>query len=180
MGASRKTKPKKPRALNQDGSKRVNGRAKGASFERRIAKQISEWCGFHCVRTPMSGGWCKTGDVTPKDPKDMVGFIFNMELKKQEKWNFTQLFQMPLSGKFKSWWNQCIDDAKKSKRIPVLIFTKNHEQVFCALRKEEFRKLKLNTGTNAYLRIGGLRVCLWQDILNIPYQVVLDRLGRVK
>lgn len=47
----------------------VNGRNKGANFERVIAKQLSEWCGFTITRTPSSGGWAKTGDITPKDPK---------------------------------------------------------------------------------------------------------------
>lgn len=156
-------------------TKRVNGRKKGASFERKIAAEVSDWIGAKCTRTPSSGGWAKTGDITPKDPKDMVKFRFNMELKKREGWNFTQLFNLPLEGQFKSWWEQCVNDAKKSKRTPLLIFSKNHERVFCMMRQDDFRKLGLNRSV-AYLRIGGLRVCLWQDLLQIPYSTVLGRM----
>ena len=45
----------------------VNSRAKGARFERKIAKQFEEAWGVVAVRTPLSGGWGKIGLRSKKE-----------------------------------------------------------------------------------------------------------------
>lgn len=159
-------------------------RNKGAGFERKIAKQLSEWTGTTFTRTPSSGGWNKAGDVTPKDPKEMVRFPFNMEMKNNESWNLPMLFKAEkrgtLSGCFKSWWEQCSGDAKKSNRIPVVVFTRNNDPEFCLMSAGTFLKLGLHNQVKICIKVGGYRIFLWDEVLKKPYIEVLKTLKSVR
>jgi hypothetical protein len=158
--------------------KRMNSRSKGSRFERAIAKDFSKWCGFTCKRTPMSGGWAKTGDVTPKRPKDMVEFIFCAELKHQEGWSFSNSFLGKSPNKqIAKWWGQCQADAKKSDRIPILIFTKNFDQIYCMCETSFFRKAKLKEVATILISIPKFRIFLWDDFRKIPYSEIKKRSG---
>ena len=70
----------------------INSKNKGSTFERVIAKKLTEWSGHEFNRTPMSGGlrWKEdnsvVGDIVP--PPDL-NFPFGIEIKKQEvPWDF--------------------------------------------------------------------------------------------
>ncbi len=164
----------------------VHGRNKGSTFERAIAKQVSGWTGVHFTRTPSSGGWNKTGDITPKDPKAMVAFPFNIECKNQEIFSSTMLVScagIKLTKTIAKWWKQCTDDSKKSKRIPLLIMSCAREPVFVMMHKEMFVKLRLIKKATFSMKIkskkgGHLRVMLWSDFLKIDYSAVALRLER--
>lgn len=160
--------------------KKKNGRAKGSSFERRTAAQLTTWTGTRFSRVPMSGGWNQTGDVTPKDPREMVRWPFNIECKNAQCWHLSVLFEYVggvLPGCFGRWWKQCSSDAKKSKRIPVLVFTRNHRPVYCMMQAKIFLKLGLNLTIPVYIRAGKYRVFLWKELLAMPYKEVIHLLG---
>ena len=125
--------------------KRKNGRKKGASYERLIAKELTAWSGVELRRTPMSGGWAKTGDITPKAPEDMVEWIFNIELKKHQGWHLEDLVKGTNKGKMLTWWNQCKADCAKSKKVkrtPILIFSKNQDASYVWMRGEDWKKFR--------------------------------------
>lgn len=158
-------------------------RRKGAAFENKIARDVTAWTGTKFTRTPSSGGWAKTGDITPKDPKEMVAFPFNLEMKNNESWNLPLLFkyegEKTLPSVFGKWWKQCNDDAKKSKKIPVVVFTRNNDPDFCIMRVSEFKKLGLHKRCSIYIRIGPYRIFLWKEVIQLPYKKVLRILGKV-
>jgi len=158
----------------------VKGRQKGQCFERAIAKQLTDWTGFLCTRTPLSGGWNKTGDVTPKDPEIMASFPFNFELKNQESWTIPMLFRVTslktTPKAIKNWWQQCSGDAKSVGKIPMLVFTKANEPSFLMLRTKDFRTMVLNEVAGAYMLCGKFRIMLWDEFLKLPYKEVLRRL----
>ena len=157
--------------------KGINGRKKGHDFERQIAKVISKWTNMVIARSPQSGGWNSQGDITPKKPEDMVKFPFNMELKKREKWNFSELITgYKAEAGILSWWKQCLRDAKISKRIPVLIFTKNNDKIYCCLDKEAFIKIGLNKKKINNFKYKNLRFFLLDELLSIKYETVYKRL----
>lgn len=169
----------------------INARSKGSTFERKIAQEVSVWTGIEFKRTPMSGGWAKTGDITPKEPKEMVKFPFNLELKNQESWSWGLLFQKgvdrkrkkklikgKLMGPVKDWWLQAKGDAKKSKRIPILIFTRNGEHEYCMIRNSLFQQLNLEEQLKTYIVRGPFRIFLWKELLKIPYQDILIGIKR--
>ena len=164
----------------------VHGRNKGSTFERKVANDFTKWCSVHFTRTPSSGGWNKTGDITPKDPKAMVGFPFNVECKNQESFSSTMLIGCAGTKPTKTiakWWKQTTDDATKSKKIPLLIMSCARESVFVMMHKEMFVKLKLIKKATFSLKIkpkkgGHLRVMLWSDFLKTDYPAVVLRLDR--
>jgi len=153
----------------------VQGRKKGSTFERAIAKDVSDWTGVEFKRTPMSGGWAKTGDITPKKPKEMVNFPFNIECKNQQTFSTAALMESALDGElknkaFQSWWKQCTDDAKKSKRVPLLVMTKANEPVYVLMWRTHFKLMNLMRHASVVFRIGEMRGMLWKDFLKPPYK----------
>lgn len=112
-------------------------RNKGSGYERKIAKILGNWWADDSElfrRTPMSGGWAKekiTGDITPVK-EEGENFPFSVECKKQEGWEFHQFWSK--KSKFWSWWEQCTDDAKRSNKQPLLIFSRNRISDFMAVR----------------------------------------------
>lgn len=137
-------KKKKEPVLNKNGKKRVNGRAKGAVYERYTAKILTEWSGIALFRSPMSGGWGSKskGDITPKDPDQMLEWFLSVECKKHEKWCFEDLVKNTNKDKMLDWWAQCKRDAEAGKKIPMLIFSKNGDADYVWVRGEDFKKFK--------------------------------------
>lgn len=151
----------------------VNGRNKGGNFERAIAREISAWSGIHCSRVPMSGGWNKqSGDITPKDPKDMVDFPYVFELKNQEILELSSVFSFYKNKKLPltKWWLQASGDAKRASRTPILVFTKSHYPVYCLMRKSTFHKLGFHKITKNVIHLPKHRIILWDDFLKLNYQ----------
>ncbi|GAA0348287.1 hypothetical protein GCM10008931_44470 [Oceanobacillus oncorhynchi subsp. oncorhynchi] len=112
----------------------TNPRMKGSSYERKIAKILSEWTGETCHRVPQSGAggvrWGSdsrmNGDIVfPVDSNN--SFVY--ELKKREGWDFKHLLLN--TGQIKEWWKQVITDARRMKEhgmSPCLIFSKNRDK----------------------------------------------------
>lgn len=93
----------------------VNSIKKGKSFEREIAKLLSEKTGAKWVRVPMSGGFASLNDS--KDPR-FQGDVFTedsfpplvVECKSYAEFNLNDLFST--NSKFYSWVNQSIAESK--------------------------------------------------------------------
>lgn len=110
-------------------------KTKGSSFERKIAKILSEWGNVELKRTPQSGGFAKEGnsyrgDINTINNEDF--FIFNIECKNQEVWSLDQLFNDGCI--LFSFFEQCIGDTSDNK-VPLLIFTRNHQPIYCLTHK---------------------------------------------
>lgn len=163
----------------------VQGRNKGSKFERDIAKQVSRWTGVHFTRVPMSGGWNQTGDITPKDPKEMVDFPFNIECKNQKLFSTSSLVDcsgLDINKSIKQWWRQCTSDAMKSKKVPLLVMTTVREPVFVMMWSTTFKRLRLMKYGQFVMRSeipgGNLRVMLWRDFVSAPYEKMAQKLNR--
>lgn len=126
--------------------KRINSRSKGSDFELKIAKKLSTWWGEDFHRTPMSGGlgWSKdsrvSGDIVV--PSDSL-FPYSIECKKREEWTLEQFLKG--KGEIDDWWNQCARDGKKVEKIPLLIFSKNFDEIYCMLPFSDFNLLWTRT-----------------------------------
>ncbi len=158
----------------------ISGRNKGSSFERAIAKQVTDWTGVKFTRTPSSGGWAKSGDITPKNPEHMVQWPWLVECKNNESLDFGSIFSVPNNGKtpIRKWWKQAYRDVKKSgmKKIPVLVFTKSRDNVYCMMQADVFEQLKFRDTAQVVVHLPKHRVILWEDFLSIPYKEMLRRL----
>ena len=163
--------------------KGINGRNKGSTFERKIAKHLSDWCGYECRRTPMSGGWSKqSGDITPKHPEDMIRFKFNIECKNQNILKVQTLFTFPKSTLIKKWWKQCSSEAKANKKYPLLVFTRPQIPIFVMTEIKYIKQIWNNHKSNItfLLRDGNFGIILWEDLLKIPYKDVVQCMKKGK
>jgi Holliday junction resolvase len=106
----------------------LNANKKGKRFELQVAKYLSNMFNSKISRTPNSGGLSLKGDIMATQ-----GILseFNWECKNQEKLNIWKALEQSA--------NDCIGSHKQ----PLVVFTKNFEKDYCALRLEDFVQLLL-------------------------------------
>tara|TARA_R110000824_G_scaffold209686_4_gene395551 strand:- start:424 stop:954 length:531 start_codon:yes stop_codon:yes gene_type:complete len=123
--------------------KRVNSKAKGGAFERKIANMLNEEFNTkEFNRTPGSGAFATThqlpehitvaGDIiTPKN------FKFSIECKKGYN---DQTIQSLLDYKSKIWEfiGQAEKDAKKIKKVPMIIYQQDRKDILVITYKDMF------------------------------------------
>ena len=73
-----------------------------------------------------------------------------------------------------SWWKQCLGDANKSNRIPLLVMTKANEPVYILMWRDHFDVLDLGKHTTVVFNVGDLQVMLWKEFLKMPYGEVKE------
>lgn len=117
------------------------GKQKGSNFERKIAKQFTEWwqaAGLEgeFYKTPASGGlrWQKRPDVIG-DLSVPLGFTHTIECKCREDWEYSGFFDvfesLPDKQNIGGWWWQTLDEAKRADKQPILIIKKAYHEPLC-------------------------------------------------
>lgn len=106
----------------------LNANKKGKRFELRIAKDLAKKFDSNIRRTPNSGGLSIKGDILTTS-----GILseFSWECKNQEKLNIWKAL------------HQSESDALGTMKSPVVVFTKNFEDDYVALRYDDFVNLLL-------------------------------------
>jgi hypothetical protein len=125
--------------------------AKGGGFENEVCKELSRWWTYGerddiFRRTAGSGGKATSRQKRGRDTafefgdisfSDDVGkpFIdrYNVECKTgyatKSKWDVLDIIDSKQKETvLEKFWKQCVDDASKSGRIPLLIFRRNGRQ----------------------------------------------------
>jgi len=132
-------------------------RTKGRSFELDIAKLFTDWAGSKFRRVPLSGGWQSSdvvaGDIFLVAEYEVVGigdeprvhFPLSVECKKQEGWDFAQLFRASEKFPLRLFWVQATSDAHKIKKLPVVIFSRNFLPIFIMIGTKTVDRLVLLT-----------------------------------
>jgi Holliday junction resolvase len=111
---------------------------KGAGYELKIAKLLSPWWGGGFSRVPASGGlhWGSdqrvAGDIIAPQGLD---FPFVIECKKREEWTMDHVLLN--IGQPRDWWKQVVEDARRVKLVPLLIFSRNRAKDFVMLPYDE-------------------------------------------
>ena len=115
----------------------MNAKNKGNTFERKVAKMLSEWAGVKFMRTPGSGAIHNfkdkrvVSDIVP--PLSIGNFPFSIECKNVKcSWEFSTLLDRT-STTINSHWKQCEEDAKREGLIPMLVFTKNFRSILAII-----------------------------------------------
>jgi len=167
--------------------KKGGGKKKGSENERRLCKILSKWwtgkdkpivfwrVGSSGAQFTISSGTTEmSGDVVAvhQDGFSLTN-IFSIETKFVKYFDLIDLFYpLKKTNQVYSWWKQCIGDAEKVNKKPLLIFRRN--------RSEYFFMMEYNENLKKYLFdfmifkdktiIGKLK-----DLINIPpkYIVVL-------
>ena len=146
--------------------KRINSRAKGNTFERKIAKLLNETFNLkEFSRTPGSGAYATThelpehlkiyGDlITPKK------FKYTVECKKgYNKENIISLLNY--SSDLWKFIEQSEKDAEKSGKEPLMIYQQDRQPAIAVVRKTSFPKRGPNIEVKKY------RIYYLDDLLKL-------------
>jgi Holliday junction resolvase len=104
----------------------MNANQKGKRFELKIAKDLAKKFDSNIRRTPNSGGLSIKGDIMTT-----TGILseYSWECKNQEKLNIWKALE------------QSQGDARGTLKIPLVVFTKNFENDYVALKYDDFVNL---------------------------------------
>ena len=117
---------------------------KGNNFETKIARILSKWSYGDenvLVRNANSGSMAKFrqhnvpgGDVIQVKP-EYPEFPFSVECKHHKGFDIEKLlFESSKSKEVKA-WAQCLNDAVKVNKIPLMVFRKNYGDIFVCIQK---------------------------------------------
>ena len=98
----------------------VNGRNKGAAFEREVAIMLFDELGVSFKRDLEQYREGLHGDLIPSDPD----FAFTLELKRYK--------DGPINGQT-AWWAQTCAAAEREKKIPALIYKYDRKPIRCVI-----------------------------------------------
>lgn len=141
----------------------INSRSKGAKNEREIAKVLEIWTKKKFAKTPASGGlqWQSSiskGDVVCTTEGHF--FPFCIEGKFYNKIDFSHLLTPNIKNvDIKVFWAQCLRDAKKCRKIPMLLMRYNGlpKHFYFLVVTQDFAKLIHSPEINCSLRYHGYK-----------------------
>jgi hypothetical protein len=132
-----------------------NGKAKGSSFEREVAKLLTLWVSgqskeLYYWRSPGSGMMAKlsnqkdmAGDIVPlKEEAKVLTNKFSIEIK--TGYAEADLFKHLKQTKneiVKSFWDQCIRDSRIANKYGILIFRKKGNQPIIGIEESVYKQL---------------------------------------
>ena len=124
----------------------VDSRAKGAEGEKQVKDLLRKHTGLPFERVPMSGALpFMKGDLFVPD----TALIYCIEVKFYKNSHFDDKILTNKSSEFIRWWDQAVEQAKKTERKPVLFFKYNRSKIFVAVRDEPQK-------TKKYMYVGHL------------------------
>lgn len=165
----------------------INSRAKGHEFERQVCNILNKRFNIKenkhkFKRVPLSGGFDKENFPGDLYSLNRTRFADNwaIECKFYKDWKLEDLFNGNDSNIMK-WWTQASDDAKIGDKLPLLVFKKNHSQIYFMCLEEDIRGYfspstpipkGILTQQNAH---GLLRVGMFEEFLTTIEHYDLDR-----
>ena len=111
-------------------SRGAGSHKKGADYERKIAKQLSELFGTTVKRTPaQESAKIHGGDVNAHKGDDTILVDFFWELKKREAWSILD------------WYKKAKDDCSGTRQMPIVVASKNNEDDYVFLSLSDFSRI---------------------------------------
>jgi len=131
---------------------------KGGDFERVIAKTLTVWLTgkekpYMYWRMPASGGLATihsecgelSGDIRSlhKDA-DFLTDTFSIECKNgYPKADFWHLFKSVKNFDLRNFWEQCVNDAQRASKLPMLIYRKKGKKIIIGIQEKDRSSLNL-------------------------------------
>lgn len=160
---------------------------KGSAFERKVARILSEWITNNkdvvIWRSHGSGsllGLSKnlSGDMMAIDTRASNFFDnISVECKHVKDFDFWDIITGRRNG-INSYWKQCVRDAKKVKKIPVLIPRKNYKPILFITDHKTSEKIVSSFKISPKLISSKFQVFLLDEILLIPFDEFYDMIVR--
>ena len=139
----------------------VNGRRKGAAFERKIAGMLRLWLAPDATGELWSVMRAQTDRQKGQDPEHAGEFVIQclsrpalrfgwaIECKAERAWHESQLWSSPPTGPIAStasrrgYWQQAVEQASAVQKTPVLVVKRNAGPVLAILERKALAKLDL-------------------------------------
>lgn len=139
--------------------KRVNGRRKGAAFERKVANDLRRWLSPEATGELWSVLRAQTDRQKGQDPNHAGEFVVEcmtdaeqrfpwaIECKAEQAWHEAQLWSQPPTGpiastaKRRGYWQQAVEQASAVGLAPVLIVKRNNGPQLCIMERETWASL---------------------------------------
>lgn len=106
-----------------------NSKSKGNRFERMVAKWFTEYSGFKFGRTPYSGAYHQSkdlsSDVLCTDERHAHRCKLSIECKFYKEIKFEHILLGNKSCDILKFWDQACRDAKRSNKVPILCMRYN-------------------------------------------------------
>ncbi len=165
----------------------VNGRRKGASFERAIANDLRGW--LEATGQLWTVLRAQTDRQAGQDPDHAGEFViqcltnkgqrfpFCIECKAEKSWHESQLWSSPpigpiaSTGKRRGYWQQALEQASAVQMVPLLIVKRNRGPVLAIMERKTWQGLHVYTLPchRFVLPLEGER---W-DLVAVPWAAVL-------
>lgn len=169
----------------------INSRKKGQRGEKKALKVFEEWTGMEFSRTPASGGlrWKKTdnitGDIICTDA--LHRFNFAIEVKNYRDINFQHLIIPEVHSDIRDeFWIQALHDAKRGKKLPMLLMRYNglkpSNLFFLVLRYKDFKRFKPlvpKITSSSYLKVGTMIIIRSTDFFASNYKEINELAKRL-
>jgi hypothetical protein len=157
------------------------GKAKGASFERQISKDLSLWVSNGknqdvFWRSAMSGGRTtvamKKGNKLSAQAGDLSSVhrlghtfidIFVVECKAYKTLNFESIIKG--KGFLLDFWEKVRKEAKDHDKLPMLVGKQNNHPIIVCLCGEGVKRLALTGSVKVRVIDHNLNIILWDDFL---------------
>lgn len=124
----------------------MSGKGKGSAWERDVCKHLSKWVQgtekpYLFWRQPLSGGLATiselnrdlSGDIRSISPKS-EWWPFSVECKNgYPKTSFWQHFKNIKNFNIKMFWIQCLNDAEKANKYPMLVYKKKNNKAIVGI-----------------------------------------------
>lgn len=159
----------------------VNGKQKGASFERQICKDLSRWVSNGqredlYWRSAMSGGRStvamkkgeklssQAGDISSVDPRGHALIEeFVIECKTYKTLNYESMIKG--KGKLLEFWRIAKEEAFRYNKEPILIAKQNMYPIVACLTLKGVKRLGLLKAVKLKVYDESMYIVLWDDFL---------------
>jgi len=168
----------------------TNSKQKGNRSEREVVKLCKQyWQSNDFMKSPESGalstmleGFGAPADIIGRLAGDLlvpVDFPFCIESKFYKEINLWSLFTNPANNYIKQWWEQCVNDAKRAKKIPLLTIKQNYGKRYVVLAEDDINHLDPIEKPAGYIKteLGETAVwmLLWNDFIRMfPKQHIIN------
>jgi len=160
----------------------TNGKRKGSGYERQLSKILTKWASnqekdYWFYRTAASGGIPTmsggnadlSGDIMPINENVTWMKIFSFEAKcGYGGASFDKHLTDVKGNEINNFWKQCIEDADKHGKIPILVFKKNRTKTWIGISNAIYKHLETDL---AQLKMIHLR---FDDTTNFPDLYAFD------
>jgi len=142
--------------------------SKGGDFEREVAKFLTFWLTgkekpYVFWRMPGSGSLSTiheenknlSGDITALSSEaEFLTDLFSIECKTgYPKTSFWQHFKNIKNFNVETFWRQCVEDANKAGKFPMLIYRKKGNKPIVGITEFVVSRIKLSNSKLPYLTI---------------------------